>query len=111
VKSRLYLLLAVVAEVIATSALKSSDGFTRLSPSIVVVCSYAIAFYFLSLAIRAIPIGIAYAIWSGIGLTLISLVGWLMFDQRLDPAAIFGIGLIMGGVLVLNLFSTVGTHP
>lgn len=99
------LICAIIAEVIGTSALKASDGFTRLLPSLVVVAGYATAFYLLSLTLRSIPVGVAYAIWSGLGVTLIALVGWLVYGQRLDAAGVIGIGLIVAGVAVLNLFS------
>ncbi len=100
-----YLAIAILAEVIGTSALKASNGFRVLAPSAVVVVAYAISFYFLSLALRTIPIGLAYAIWSGVGIVIISLVGWLLYRQALDAAAIAGIVLIVAGVLVINLFS------
>lgn len=103
--SWVYLFVAVVAEVIATSALKVSDGFTRAMPSAIVVLGYAVAFYFLALTLRTIPVGVAYAVWSGVGIVLISLVGWLGFGQKLDGAAYAGIALIAAGVLVLNVFS------
>lgn len=106
----LYLSIAIVAEVVATSALKAADGFTRSGPSLVVVVGYAIAFYFLSLALRGIPVGVAYAVWSGVGIVLISVIGWLAFGQTLDAAAVFGIGLIMAGVIVLNVFSRTSVH-
>ncbi len=100
-----YLAIAIVSEVIATSVLKSSDGFSQLLPSIVVVIGYGIAFYFLSLTLRTIPIGIAYAIWSGVGIVLISLVGWIIYGQKLDLTAILGISLITTGAIILNLSS------
>lgn len=101
----LYLGIAIVTEVIGTSALKSSDGFTRLLPSVVVIVSYVISFYLLSLTLRSIPVGIVYAVWSGVGIVLLALIGAFFFKQTLDTAAIIGIGLILAGVLVLNLFS------
>lgn len=100
-----YLAIAIVAEVIATSALKASDGFSRLLPSIVTVVGYCIAFWFLSVTMRVIPTGIVYAIWSGVGIVLISAVGWFWFKQSLDMPALIGMGLIIAGVLVINLFS------
>mgnify|MGYP000942937033 CR=1 FL=1 len=100
-----YLAVAIVAEVIATSALKASESFSRLGPSIVVVVGYALAFFMLSLTLRAIPVGVAYAIWSGVGIVLISLVGWVAFGQVLDAGALVGMGLIIAGVAVINLFS------
>src|SRR5690606_33200504 len=96
---------AIVSEVIATSALKASDGFTKPGPVVLVVLGYAAAFYFLALTLRSIPVGIAYAVWSGVGIVLICLIGWLAFGQRLDVPAMIGIGLIIAGVVVLNAFS------
>ncbi|MDP3778141.1 multidrug efflux SMR transporter [Methylotenera sp.] len=106
----IFLVIAIISEVIATSALKSSAGFTRLWPSIVVVTGYASAFYFLSLTLNVIPIGIAYAIWSGVGVALIALISWLYFKQPLDFAAIVGLLLIVAGVVVINLFSKSVPH-
>ncbi len=106
----LYLAIAIVAEVIGTSALKASDGFTKLYPSLVVIVGYGVSFYCLSLTLRTIPIGIAYAIWSGVGIVLISLIGWLAFNQKLDLPALLGISLIAAGVAVLNLFSKSAGH-
>ncbi len=103
--SYLLLLVAIVAEVIATSALKQSDGFTRTVPALVTVAGYVVAFYFLSLALRTLPTGIAYAIWSGVGIILVTAVAWVWHGQRLDPAALLGMALIVAGVLVMNLFS------
>lgn len=98
-----YLAIAIIAEVIATSALKASDGFSRPLPVAVVVVGYGLAFYCLSLALRTIPLGVAYAVWSGIGIALITVIGWVVFRQVLDMAALVGIGLIVCGVLVLQL--------
>lgn len=106
----LYLAVAIVCEVVGTSALKASAGFTRLAPSIVVVVGYGLAFYFLSLTLRTMSIGVAYAVWSGVGLVLITLIGVALFDQKLDAAALVGIGLIGAGVLVINLFSKSVAH-
>lgn len=106
----LYLSLAIVSEVVGTSALKSSDGFTKLLPSILVVLAYGTSFYFLSLTLRLIPVGIAYAIWSGVGIVLLSLIGWFLYGQKLDLPAFAGIGLITAGVVVLNTFSKVSAH-
>ncbi|MFO7813321.1 MAG: SMR family transporter [Pelovirga sp.] len=100
-----FLSAAIVSEVIGTSALKSAEGFTRLWPSLIVVISYSTAFFFLSLTLKTIPVGVAYAIWSGVGVALISLIAWLVFGQKLDTAAIIGILLIVAGVMVLNVFS------
>jgi len=99
----LYLAIAIVCEVIATSALKASEGFTRLTPSVVVVFGYVVAFYCLSLTLRSIAVGIVYAIWSGVGIVLISLVGWLVFGQTLSWAAVLGMVLITAGVIILNV--------
>ncbi|ALD91034.1 small multidrug resistance protein [Cupriavidus gilardii CR3] len=106
----IYLAIAIVAEVIATTALKAAAGFTRPLPSLVVVTGYAIAFFCLSLTLRHVPIGIAYAIWSGVGIVLVSVAAWLLFGQRLDLPALLGIALIMAGVLVINLWSKSVTH-
>ncbi len=106
----LFLSIAIVAEVIATTALKSSEGFSRLLPSVVVVVGYLIAFYFLSLTLRSIPVGVAYAVWSGVGLVLIALVGWVLYGQKLDLATLSGMAMIMAGILVINLFSTSSGH-
>lgn len=105
-----YLAIAILAEIIATSALKASGGFTRLGPSILTALGYGIAFFFLSLTLRTIPVGIAYAIWSGVGIVLISAIGLFLFDQSLDFPAVLGIALILCGVLVLNLFSKSAVH-
>ena len=101
----LYLGIAIAAEVIATSALKASDGFTRLLPSVVVALGYGVAFYFLSLVLKTVPVGVAYAIWSGAGIVLIGLIGWLVLKQPLDLPAALGMGLIIAGVAVIQLFS------
>ncbi len=105
-----YLLIAIVAEVIATSALKSSDGFSRLAPSVLVVAGYGVAFYFLSLTLRTIPLGVSYAIWSGVGIVLVTLIGTFIFRQPIDPPAIIGICFIILGVLILNIFSKTVPH-
>jgi len=109
-KNWLFLSAAIICEVIATSSLKSSEGFTKLLPSICVVVGYAAAFYLLSLTLKSIPVGIAYAIWSGLGIVLVSLVAWYMHGQRLDVWGIIGMGLIVVGVIVLNLFSKTSGH-
>lgn len=105
-----YLAIAILADVVATSALKASEGFRRPMATIVVVVGYGIAFYCLSLVLREIPVGITYAIWSGVGVALITLIGWLWFRQSLDVAALVGIGLIIAGVLVIQLFSRSAAH-
>lgn len=101
---------AIVSEVIATSAMKAAEGFTRPLPSLIVVIGYGIAFYCLSLVLRTLPIGIVYAIWSGAGIALIALVGWLLYGQALDLPAILGLTLIVAGVVVLNVFSKTVAH-
>lgn len=101
-----WLAIAIVAETIATSALKAADGFTRPLPSVLVVIGYGIAFYCLSLALRTIPVGIAYAVWSGVGIVLISLIAWVLYAQKLDLPAVLGIALIGVGIVVLNLSKT-----
>ena len=108
--SYLYLAIAISAEVVATSFLKSAEGFTRLWPSVVVVVGYSIAFVCLSLTLRTIPTGIAYAIWSGAGIVLVSAIAWLFMGQKLDAPALLGMGLIIAGVLVINLFSKSIAH-
>jgi small multidrug resistance pump len=112
VRSSAYVLLAIaiVAEVVATSALRASDGFTRLIPATVVVVGYGISFYLLSLTLRSIPVGIVYAVWSGAGIVLITLVAALLFKQIPDLPAVLGMGLIVAGVVVLNVFSKVSAH-
>jgi small multidrug resistance pump len=104
------LAIAIVAEVIATSAMRASDGFSRLLPSMVVVLGYGIAFYCLSLTLRSIPVGIVYAVWSGAGIVLITLVALVLYRQVPDVPAIIGLGLIVAGVAVLNLFSKMQAH-
>lgn len=106
----LYLAFAIMAEVAATSALKASEGFTRLGPSVLVVVGYGIAFFLLSLTLRTISVGVAYAIWSGAGIVLVSLVGLVLFKQRLDGPAMLGMGLIVTGVAVIQLFSKTASH-
>tara|TARA_B100000678_G_C17840072_1_gene354750 strand:+ start:71 stop:400 length:330 start_codon:yes stop_codon:yes gene_type:complete len=105
-----YLVIAIVSEVVATSALKSTAGFTRLMPAIVVVIGYGTAFYFLSLCLQRIPIGVAYAIWAGVGIVLMAIMGLVVHDQRLDLAGLVGIGLIVAGVVVINVFSGAQVH-
>ncbi|MBA6419129.1 DMT family transporter [Pseudomonas neustonica] len=105
-----YLATAIVTEVIATSALKASEGFSKPLPSVVVVIGYLVSFYFLSLTLKTIPVGIAYAIWSGVGIVLISLVAWMLYGQKLDLPALIGMGMIMAGVMVINLFSSTTGH-
>jgi multidrug transporter EmrE-like cation transporter len=108
--SWLFLFIAIIAEVIATSALKSSEGFTRIIPSAVVVIGYGAAFYFLSLVLKTVPVGIAYAVWSGLGIVLIAVIAWIIHGQKLDAWAFVGMGLIISGVAVLNLLSKTSAH-
>ncbi len=107
----LLLSLAILSEVAGTSALKAAEGFSRLWPSLIVIVGYTASFYCLSLSLQSIPIGIAYAIWSGVGIALISLLAWFFYGQTLDTPAIIGLLLIVAGVLVLNLFSKAASHP
>ena len=100
-----YLAIAIVAEVIATSALKASEEFTRRAPSLLVVIGYGVAFYFMTLVLKTIPVGITYAIWSGVGIVLVAIVGAVIYKQVPDLAAIIGMGLIVAGVVVIHLFS------
>lgn len=97
--------IAIIAEVISTTALKASEGFSRLLPSIIVVIGYATSFYCLSLTLKVLPVGIVYAIWSGIGIVLITLLGWVIYGQKMDLPALGGMGLIIAGVMVINLLS------
>jgi len=101
----LFLCVAIVCEVIATSALKQSEGFSRFWPSVIVILGYGAAFYLLSLTLSVIPMGVAYAIWSGLGIALITFVGWVLYGQKLDLPAVMGIGLIVAGVVVMSVFS------
>ena len=110
VKSWLFLGVAIVAEVVATSGLKASEGFTKLWPSLLVIAGYAVAFYFLSITLKEIPVGVAYAIWAGMGVVLVALIGWLIYGQALDAATVIGMALIITGVAVINLFSKSVAH-
>ena len=106
----IYLLIAIIGELIATSSLKESVGFSRFWPSVICVIGYGFTFYFLSLAIKEIPIGVAYAVWAGVGIILVAGVGYFWFQQKLDLPAIVGMLLIVSGVVIMNLFSkTLGT--
>ncbi|MGJ1421797.1 DMT family transporter [Sphingobacterium spiritivorum] len=109
-KSYLFLLLAIVFEIIATTFLKKSEQFTQLKPSIITVLGYLAAFYFLSMTLRSIPVGIAYAIWSGVGIVLITIVGIVLFRQTPDLPAVIGLTLIIAGVIVINVFSKMSAH-
>lgn len=106
----LLLSVAIVAEVFGTSFLKASEGFSKFWPSVAVIVGYMVAFYFLALSLKFIPVGIAYAIWAGVGVVLIALIGWVVFEQSLDLPAIIGITLIIAGVIILNVFSGSVTH-
>lgn len=106
----LYLSIAILSEVVGTTFLKLSEGFTKLGPSLVVAAGYGVAFVFLSLTLKTMPVGIAYAVWSGIGVAAITLIGWLKFGQALDAPALVGIGLIVAGVVVLNGLSRSVVH-
>nr|WP_175688179.1 multidrug efflux SMR transporter [Burkholderia anthina] len=105
-----WLAIAIVAEVIGTSALRAADGFTRFWPSVLVVAGYGVAFYCLSITLRTMPVGIIYAVWSGAGIVLITLVAMLLYRQVPDVPAVIGLGLIVAGVVVLNLFSKMQAH-
>lgn len=102
--------LAIVAEVIGTSALRASDGFTKLAPSLLVAVCYLLSFYCLSLVLRTVPVGIAYAIWSGLGIVLITVAAYVLYGQKIDAAGLLGMGLIMAGVVVIQLFSHSSVH-
>ncbi len=106
----LFLAVGIVSEVVATSALKAAEGFSRIGPSALVLVGYGTSFYFLSLTLRSIPVGVAYAIWSGVGMALIGAVGWVVYHQALDRAALAGMALIFAGVMVLTLFSRAVPH-
>lgn len=105
-----YLIVAIFAEVIATTALKSSEGFSRLMPSVLVVIGYGVAFYFLALTLKSVPVGIAYAIWSGLGVVLIAVLSWVVFGQALDWPALAGMAFIITGVVIMNVFSQSVPH-
>jgi small multidrug resistance pump len=106
----LLLCLAILAEVVATTALKASDSFTKLGPTIVLVIGYAVAFYLLSVVMRSMPTGVTYAIWAGLGIVLISVFGYFFANEKLDAAACIGISLIITGVVVINVFSKTVSH-
>ncbi len=109
-KSWLFLVVAIFSEVIATSALKASDGFSKTTPSMIVLVGYCLAFYFLSLTLKTIPVGVAYAVWSGVGIVGVSIIGWLVFKQKLDFPALLGMAFILVGVLIMNVFSKSVAH-
>ena len=106
----LYLAIAIAAEVVATTSMKAIDGFNKPLPLLLVVGGYGIAFWMLSLVMKSIPVGVTYAIWSGLGIVLISIASLLLYDQKLDLAALLGIGLILAGIVVINLFSSAASH-
>ena len=106
----MYLTMAIVAEVIATTMFKASEGFTRLWPSLLVVLGYGVAFWGLSMVVKSMPLGIVYAIWSGMGIVLVSVAAVFVYQQKLDWPAIVGMGLIIAGVLVINLLSKATVH-
>lgn len=109
-RNYIFLIIAIVAEVVGTTFMRKSEGFTVLVPSIVTILAYGIAFYFLSLTLKTIPTGIAYAIWSGVGIVLIATVAWIVNGQKLDTPAIIGMALIIAGVVTMNVFSKVAGH-
>lgn len=104
------LFLAILSETVATTALKASDGMTRIGPSLVVVLGYGAAFVLLAQTLRLMPVGLAYAIWSGVGIVLVTIAGWVLYDQTLDLAALLGMAMIVAGVVVMNLCSGSLTH-
>lgn len=106
----LFLAFAIIGEVIGTAYLKTSEGFSKLTPSLIAILSYSVTFYFLSLSLKTIPTGIAYAIWAAAGIILIAAVGWFKFGQKLDMPAMIGIGFILAGVLIIHLFSKSVSH-
>ena len=106
----LALAIAIIAEVIGTTALKASNEFTRLWPSLIVMAGYGTAFYFMALSMRVLPVGIMYAIWSGMGIVLVSIIGWVVYRQALDVPAMIGMGLIIAGAIVINVFSKSVVH-
>ncbi|MFN3252343.1 SMR family transporter [Roseibium album] len=106
----LFLGAAILAEVIATSALARTENFTRLAPSLITIAGYGLSFWLLSYPIRVLPTGVVYAIWSGAGIVLITMVAWLAFDQKLDLPALVGLGLIIAGVVIINVFSKSVAH-
>ena len=106
----LYLGVAILFETIGTTALQASQQFTRAGPSVMVVISYALSFYLLALTLRFMPVGIVYAIWSGLGICFIALIAYLVFDQRLDLPAVLGMAMIIAGIIVINVFSNTATH-
>ncbi|WP_306352675.1 DMT family transporter [Flavobacterium sp. '19STA2R22 D10 B1'] len=109
-KKFIFLFIAILFETVATSALKASDQFTKLIPTIIVLIGYVAAFYFLSLTLKSIPIGIAYAIWSGVGIVLITIAGIFIYKEIPDLPAVIGLLLIISGVIIINVFSKTTSH-
>lgn len=109
-KTYLILILAVAAETIGTSALQASQQFSKLLPSVLVVIAYGTSFWLLSLTLKTLPVGVVYALWSGLGIVLIAIIGYLVFGQKLDWPAVLGIAMILAGILVINLFSKTAGH-
>lgn len=106
----IYLILAVITETIGTSAMQASQQFTKFWPSVLMVLAYAVSFYFLALTLKFMPVGIVYALWSGLGIVCIAAIGYMMFGQKLDLAAVLGLGLIIAGIVVIQVFSETNTH-
>ena len=106
----LWLLIAIISETLGTTALQASQQFTRLPPSLAVIACYLVSFYFMALALKVMPVGIVYAIWSGLGIVCIAGIGYIVFGQKLDLAAVFGLSLIIVGILVIHIFSAATTH-
>ena len=109
-KHYIFLFLAVLSETIGTTALQASNQFTRFWPSVFVVVGYALSFYLMGLTLKFMPVGIVYAIWSGLGIAMIAAIGFVAFGQRLDLPAILGLGMILTGILIIHLFSNTATH-
>ncbi|EDM70902.1 multidrug resistance efflux protein, SMR family [Roseobacter sp. AzwK-3b] len=109
-KVYILLIFAIAAETVGTSALQASQQFTRLAPTLLAIVAYAIALYLLGLTLKYIPVGVAYAIWSGLGIVFIAIIGFVVFGQRLDPPAIIGTSMILGGIVVIQLFSKTAPH-
>ena len=106
----IWLFFAILTETLGTTALQASQQFTRLWPSVGVVIFYGLSFYFMSIALKFMPVGIVYAIWSGLGIVLISGIGYVLFGQKLDLAAILGLAMIIGGIVIIHMFSASSTH-
>ncbi|WP_372615099.1 DMT family transporter [Aquicoccus sp.] len=106
----IYLVIAILTETIGTTALQASQQFSRLAPSIIVVLAYGTSFWFMALALKFMPVGLVYAIWSGLGIVFIAMIGFVVFQQRLDLPAVLGIGMIVAGIVVIQLFSNTNTH-